>query len=83
MNILRGFALGAIAVTYVETCFGMPGEIERQGRETRRIVVELANLEGMSRRGPLHEARVLFDADFVVTNVTCEAAKESENRKGE
>lgn len=79
MNILYGIILGIITVIYINTCFINPREIKRQGRETRRLIVELANLESISRRGPLHEASVLFDDDFIVTNVTGEtAARESE-----
>ena len=44
-------------------------EVKRQGRETRRLTVEVQNLSWQFRRGNLNVGEVWFDKDFIVTNV--------------
>ena len=44
-------------------------EVKRQGRETRRLTVEMQNLSCQFRRGNLHGGEVWLDKDFIVTNV--------------
>ena len=60
--------LGLIVATWV-TAFQTLLEVKRQGRETRRLTVEMQNLSWQFRRGNLHGGEVWFDKDFIVTNV--------------
>lgn len=60
--------LGLIVATWVMS-FQTLREVKRQGRETRRLTVEMQSLATRSRLGPLHGGEVWFDKDFIVTNV--------------
>ena len=60
--------LGLIWATWVMS-FMTLREVKRQGRETRRLTVEMQNLSWQFRRGNLHGGEVWFDKDFIVTNV--------------
>ena len=60
--------LGLIVATWVMS-FETLREVKRQGRETRRLTVEMQSLATRSRFGPLHGGEVWLDKDFIVTNV--------------
>ena len=60
--------LGLIVATLVMS-FMTLREVKRQGRETRRLTVEVQNLSWQFRRGNLHVGEVWFDKDFIITNV--------------
>ena len=60
--------LGLIVATWVMSVMTLQ-EVKRQGRETRRLTVEMQNLSWQFRRGNLHGGEVWFDKDFIVTNV--------------
>lgn len=52
-------------------------EMKRQGRETRRLVVEMQYANWLSRNKPLTQYEVRFDGDFIITNVV-DGAKSSQ-----
>ena len=65
---VKGIIIGLIMATWVMS-FQTLQEVKRQGRETRRLTVEMQNLSWQFRRGNLHGGEVWFDKDFIVTNV--------------
>ena len=65
---MKGIIIGLIMATWVMS-FQTLREVKRQGRETRRLTVEMQNLSWQFRRGNLHGGEVWFDKDFIVTNV--------------
>ena len=65
---VKGIIIGLIMATWVMS-FQTLQEVKRQGRETRRLTVEMQNLSWQFRRGNLHGGEVWFDKDFIITNV--------------
>lgn len=65
---VKGIIIGLIMATWVMS-FQTLREVKRQGRETRRLTVEMQNLSWQFRRGNLHGGEVWFDKDFIITNV--------------
>ena len=65
---VKGIIIVLIMATWVMS-FRTLQEVKRQGRETRRLTVEMQSLATQSRFGPLHGGEVWFDKDFIVTNV--------------
>ena len=65
---VKGIIIGLIMATWLMS-FQTLREVKRQGRETRRLTVEMQNLSWQFRRGNLHGGEVWFDKDFIVTNV--------------
>ena len=68
---VKGIIIGLIIATWVMS-FQTLQEVKRQGRETRRLTVEMQNLSWQFRRGNLHGGEVWVDKDFIVTNVVDE-----------
>lgn len=52
-------------------------EMKRQGRETRRLVVEMQYANWFSCNKPLAQDEVRFDDNFIITNVV-DGAKSSQ-----
>ena len=65
---VKGIIIGLIMATWVMS-FQTLREVKRQGRETRRLTVEVQNLSWQFRRGNLHVGEAWFDKDFIITNV--------------
>lgn len=65
---VKGIIIGLIMATWVMS-FMTLREVKRQGRETRRLTVEMQDLSWQFRHGNLHGGEVWFDKDFIVTNV--------------
>ena len=65
---VKGVIIGLIIATWVMS-FQTLWEVNRQGRETRRLIVAMQSLATQSRFRPLHGGEVWFDKDFIITNV--------------
>ena len=60
----------AFIVTWLYCSLIIPNDIKREARETRRLCIELATAQAVSRsRGPLHTYAVNVDDRLFVTNV--------------
>lgn len=67
---MKGAILGILLGMLFNMLFVVLPEIREQGKETRRLALELANMNRTARsRGPLHEYLVNLDNDLCVTNV--------------
>ena len=64
MSIIVGLIIAAWWVPFMTLL-----EVQRQGRETRRMIVDMQNLSWQFRRGNLYGGEVRPDEDFIVTNV--------------